>query len=318
MRRVKLQRTTLGGFQPLHPVKTTEQKFKDYIAATRSRETAHTYYTSVHHFEQFLDEQKTSLKQVGESVLQDYVVYLSDKNFSPTSVRLFYIAAKSYLEWCKTHGEVDCQSFARPRLPKAEQKIPFILTPGQLKHYFELSAKLSEPVRTIFLILPYCGLRVAEVCRLRLTDISSETNSRGQRWTVLLVRGKGNKQRVCPVFPVAQSMLQSYLAGWRKRQPFRSNWLFPSARKKQVNHISARSLQFHLLNLGREMNLAQNLSPHVLRRTCFTYLYKRGADITLIAKIAGHKSIDTTVKHYIAVSTTDMLDKLGEKKGKTK
>lgn len=312
MRRPKLERED-GRFLPLYNDKIRVQKFKDYILATRSRYTCFSYTASVRRFEKFLQEKGILLKDADPGLLQDFVVWLSNQDLSPASIHLIYEGVKAYTNWCRDHGEAICQSFSRPKMPSVEKKEPFILKPNELNLYFQGVLKLKEPTKSALLMLPYCGLRVNELCKLKLTDISYEYDKKGNKWVIFNVHGKGKKVRECPLYLDANQIIKKYLSGWRTEvlKTNKTAWLFPSRRgKNKYIHLSARTLQLTLRNIRDDMNLPKQLTPHALRRTCFTYLYRKGVDIAVIARIAGHSSVDTTMKHYIHVSTKDILDKM--------
>ncbi len=307
------ERNEDGTFLPVHKDKIRVQRFKDYILATRSHYTCLSYATSVRRFEKFLEEKEIVLKDAGPGLLQDFIVWLSEQDLSPASIHLIYEGVKAYTNWCRDHGEVICQSFSRPKMPKGEIREPFILQPKELNLYFKGVIKLKEPTRTALLILPYCGLRVSELCKLKLTDVGYEYDEAGVKWIVFDVKGKGDKIRRCPICLEANSIFKKYLEGWRTKvqRTGKPIWLFPSRYgKSKYVHLSPRTLQLTLRNIRDDMNLPKQLTPHALRRTCFTYLYRRGVDITTIARIAGHSSVDTTIKHYIHISTRDILNKM--------
>jgi integrase/recombinase XerD len=308
-----------GKFIPKEAPKIRVDRFREHISAVRSAQTAYTYIAAVRRFEEFLDKNGILLKNAPSSLLDDFVVWMSKNNLSPATIRLTLSGVNSYTAWCRNHDDGGCPKFDEPKTPKIVQKDPFILNSNELFFYFKEVAKLKEPSRTALLIMPYCGLRVTELCRVELNRITSELDKKGKRWTVILVMGKGRKMRHIPLLPQASDMLIKYLNGWRSQQR-KSKWLFPgkdikekAGRKFQrfIDSLSAKTLQAHLRNIRERMKLKSDLTPHVLRKTCFTYLYRQGMSIHTIAKIAGHESIETTMKYYIASSSRETLDELG-------
>ena len=301
-------------FIQVYPLNERASKFKDYIIASRSIATANTYIAAVRKFENFLESKKILLKNAQEGLLEDFVSWLLEQKLNPASIRVTYAAIKTYTDWCRTHEDGGCPIFARPRMPHLEEKMPFVLTTDQLVLYLSEASKIAEPSRTALLLLPYCGLRVSELCKLRAVDIITETDETGERWTVLTVVGKGRKFRHMPIAHKAKPILLSYIRNWRIKHRD-SKWLFPSKSKGKDDkkaHLSAKTLQLHLRNIRERAKLPEELTPHALRRTCFTYLYRSGVPIETIAKIAGHSSVDTTMKHYIAVSTREVLKTLNK------
>ena len=304
-----------GHFLPLKTHKIRVDRFKSYIRSTRSAQTAYSYVAAVRRFETFLDEKGVLLKNAPKGLLDDFVVWLTEKNLSAATIQLVFCGVRSYTEWCRTHDDGGCPEFAMPRLPKGDPPDPFVLSTDQLVLYFSEVSKLLEPSRTALLIVPYCGLRVTELCKQKMGQIGHETFG-GRKWIVFRMVGKGRKPRPVPLPKEAEAILKSYLLNWKAKQPKAKkkevDWLFPGKyqRKGVVTPLSSKTLQAHIRNIRERAGLPKNVTPHALRRTCLTNLYRKGLDIAIIAKIAGHASIETTIKHYIAMSPKDMLEKL--------
>lgn len=270
----------------------------------------HTYLAAVRKFEEFLAEKQLLLKEAPAGVMDDFVVWLSQRNLAPASIEITVRGARDYTKWCRAHGE-ECGDFAIGRLPKPELRIPEVLEEADLAKYFNYAIKLPDPVRTALMILPFCGPRVVELCKLPIDRVLvNYKDSSGKVWKVVFkMHGKGRKERIVPVIPPGDLFLEAYFRAWRVKQP-KSKWLFPGKNFGRDNSLSAKTVQAYLRQMREALHLSDNLTPHMLRRTCFTMLYKKGVDVQTIAWIAGHASTETTMKYYIAVSPQDMLGKL--------
>jgi len=307
-----------GRFLPLQVPKIRVERFKEFVKATRSAQTAYSYVAAVRRFEEFLDEKELRLATAPKGTFDDFLVWLKKKKLSSASIRLFFSGVKVYVDWCRDHEEGGCPELKMPRMPSEDPPDPFVLSTEQLHLYFKEVSKLNEPSRTALLILPFCGLRVSELCKLKRASVGSTIDEAGTSWLVFKLKGKGNKIREAPLFQQAYPILDSYMKDWRGTQP-KSDWLFPGkyADKKNggVTPLSAKTLQAHLRNIREKVNLPKQLTPHALRRTCFTNLHRQGVSIATIAKVAGHSNISTTIKYYIATSTADVLKELSALKG---
>jgi site-specific recombinase XerD len=309
----QVQKDERGRFARKESSKIRVDRYFDYISAIRSAQTSYTYVAAVRRFEEFLDDSKILLSEAPSGLLDDFVVWMSKRKLSPATIKLTLSGVRNYTDWCRKHEKNGCPVFDQPKVPKVEAKTPFILTADQLEQYFREVLKLKEPSRTALLIVPYCGLRVTELCRVELNRISSEEDKHGKRWTLIEVKGKGGKIRKAPLLPQASEILVRYLQGWRANQR-KSKWLFPGKNnaKRFLDSLSPSTLQAHLRNIRQRIKLSEDLTPHILRKTCFTHLYRRGMSIQTIALIAGHESTETTMKYYIASSSKDVLNELGD------
>jgi integrase/recombinase XerD len=132
------------------------------------------------------------------------------------------------------------------------------------------------------------GLRVSELVSLPLNAVTGDRQ-------VLLVKGKGNKERMVPMNEEARAALDNYLAVRITFLPEGngSRWLFPSRSKE--GHVTRRRFAQMLGNLALAANLdPRRVSPHVLRHAFASHLLANGADLRLVQQMLGHADISTT------------------------
>lgn len=182
--------------------------------------------------------------------------------------------------------------FADTLLPKAKgipNKLRDSLTEEELVEYKTECDKCPEPARTILLLLVETGMRIAEICNLRESNITTKMQIKG-----FLFRGKGSKQRFIPLNTKASKLIDEYLENY----PPQNDFLFvgyhgtpikPDAIRKWTRKIQQRN--------DRLKNLSQNLSPHLLRHTFATNSLRGGMDIKTLQTLMGHNSIDTTSRY---------------------
>lgn len=163
------------------------------------------------------------------------------------------------------------------------------------------------------MLLPCCGLRAQELVSLRLDNIHRGVvklqNGKEKQTLYLRVVGKGNKERNVPLMEEGVEILTGYLAGWRRRQ--KGPWLFPSLASDELNglkHIGERMLRKALQKMREPLGM--DFTPHTMRRTYITMLWRRKVDLKTIAAIAGHSNIQTTINHYIVMEPQDALQAL--------
>ena len=171
-----------------------------------------------------------------------------------------------------------------PRLPfgRKPRRIPVVLSRDEVLKLLQCIP--SRKQRMLLTTMYATGMRVGEAVRLRVSDIDS------RRMTILVARGKGNKQRLVPL---SQKLLTELRLFWQThRNPV---WLFPSRRPDQPLTAPApgRTLQRAKLRAG----LKRRFSTHVLRHTFATELLEAGVDLFSIQKILGHRSLSTTATY---------------------
>jgi integrase/recombinase XerD len=173
--------------------------------------------------------------------------------------------------------------------PRRGRHLPSVLTLEQVVRLLESPVGDEAPAlrdRAILEVLYGCGCRVSELCGLDLTDLD-ETEA------MLLLRGKGNKQRLVPVGEPALEAVQRYLLGGRPRLLGRRHEpaIFLNQRGGRLSRVSVWNL---IKKYGRAVGLPGTLSPHTLRHSYATHLLEGGADLRVVQELLGHADISTT------------------------
>jgi len=203
---------------------------------------------------------------------------------------------------------------------KNRKRIPVVMTKKEMRSFFgELSGEKLLMARVQYA----SGLRVSELCRLRVQDLDAE---RGQ----LVVRsGKGNKDRVAPLPLVLKKELDAHLAGVRELfecdlesgdlagvylpealarrhsnagRDWRWQWVWPSREisrdprsgLQRRHHVLPNSYQRMLVAAAKKAGLSKRVSSHTLRHSFATHLLEDGVDIRSVQDLLGHSNIETT------------------------
>lgn len=189
-------------------------------------------------------------------------------------------------------------------LPKAKgrkAKIRHSLTPRQLAVYHAAVDHIDiEPVHTILTLLPMTGLRITEMCGLKIEDVKAH---KGKPY--FHFRGKRDKERIVPLTQTGADVLDAYLA---QEKP--TTWLFPTL--NYGNPISPHGVRRHTRKIAETYPMLEGLSPHVLRHTYATMALRKGVDLKSLQNLLGHESIQTTSR-YLHPSIEDLqgaVDKL--------
>ena len=188
--------------------------------------------------------------------------------------------------------------------PKLEKHLPKFLFES------EMQVILAEPLSDsfsdlrdylIFEILYCTGLRVSELASLKVSLIRESDGK-------LVVRGKGNKERVVFLGESAKKCLQRYLVlrNSRNKLDKSEDALFLSQRDQQ---LSIRGIQYLVSSYLDKLGIYKHISPHVLRHSFATHLLNSGADIRSVQELLGHSSLATT-QVYTHISKQKMREVL--------
>lgn len=190
-------------------------------------------------------------------------------------------------------------------MPQKPQHLPDVLTVDEvdsIEAVIDLSSPEGQRNKAIIETLFSCGLRVSELCSLRMSELYLDDG-------FIRVTGKGSKQRLVPISPKAIKELQLYFA---ERchvdiKPGYEDFVFVSkARKKNLSRI----MVFHMVKVFVELaGIHKEVSPHTFRHSFATSLLEGGANLRAIQAMLGHESISTT-EMYMHIDTTHLREEI--------
>ena len=186
--------------------------------------------------------------------------------------------------------------------PKKEHHLPDILTLDEIDSMIaqlDMSKPESHRNRAIIEMLYGSGLRVSELVNLRLSDIYRQEG-------FMRIIGKGSKQRLVPISPVADQWLQYWLEDRSKLdiKPEYSDIVFLNRYGRQLT----RAMIFTIIKtLAKQADIHKNISPHTLRHSFATHLLQNGADLRIIQQLLGHEDI-TTTEIYTHIEIQDLRE----------
>ena len=175
---------------------------------------------------------------------------------------------------------------------KKPKRVPVVLSREEVLKF--LQCILSRKQRMLLTTMYATGMRVGEAVELKVSDIDS------RRMTILVSRGKGNKQRLVPLSPKLLTELRLF---WQThRNPV---WLFPS--RDPASHLRIASVERMCARARARGGLKRRFNTHALRHTFATELLEAGVDLFSIQKILGHRSLSTTA-HYTHVRRSHLQE----------
>ena len=260
-------------------------KYIDYLQFERklSNNTLKSYQNDLKDFDTYF---RGNLQNVTYKDVQNYLSTIQEKNTRTIShyitvINSFY----TFLVNDNIISKNPCVNIKSPKLPKT---LPTFLTEEEVDKLLDINCITQYDYRNkaMLEILYATGLRISELCNLKITDVDINNS-------LVRVFGKGRKERIIPVSDYALSFLEKYVRFYRNEilREKVSDYLFISNSKTQI------SRQGFFKIIKKECNRAgieKNVSPHVLRHSFATHLLKHGADLRVIQELLGHEDISTT------------------------
>lgn len=253
---------------------------------------------------------RTELPQVTEQDVTEFLAYLArgDKSagrpaLAPTSVTRSLSAVRSFHKFAVGEGALEVDVAKRVAPPKQPSRYPKALSIDEVTRLIESipdddTADVTDlRNRALVEFLYSTGARVSEVTGLDIDDVDRETN-------LVLLRGKGGKERIVPVGSPAMAALDAWLTRGRP------SWvrvnsgpaLFINSLGRRLSRQSAGNT---LAELGERAGLSVKISPHTLRHSFGTHLIEGGADVRVVQELLGHASV-TTTQIYTMITAENM------------
>ena len=265
------------------------------IEKNHSSNTTVSYLSDLKSFEKYLLKRKISFKQVvnKSEVVKQYFRYLSRSKISPSSIKRKFSSLSSYFSYLIDRKIIKRNPLNGVYTPKLAKKLPTVLSVEEIKKIFNQSENTDNELlglrdRCIIELLYSCGLRVSELCELKINNIQFDSN-------VIRFFGKGNKERIIPLTFYAKEWMEKYLYQSRQilsnRKSSEQKYVFLSNNGKRLTRAAIwQSIKKYVNAAG----ITKTVSPHTFRHSFATHLVDGGANLIEIQKLLGHSDISTT------------------------
>jgi integrase/recombinase XerD len=277
--------------------------FEIYLLSERglARNTISSYLGDLNQLISYLAKKKIlSLDQLDVDILRGYLKFLRNKlHNSPNSLSRKVSTLKSFFNFLSQRHNLTNTALLLV-FPKLQKKLPHFLSEQDIEKLLEYAAKDQTNFgirnRVMLMLLYVTGMRISELCDLRLQSINFTEG-------LISVHGKGDKQRMVPVLPELLDLIEhTYL---KQVYPvlvghYHSDYLFPSIYLDRVQNISRQAFWLILKKMAQGAGVSQKLSPHLLRHSLATHLLKKGANLRLLQILLGHERL-ATVQIYTHV-----------------
>lgn len=267
-------------------------RYVAHIALERglAENTRQAYSADVTRFLLWLCEEGVRPECVCLEHLHRFAWSLHDVGISARSTARILSGLRSFYRFLHLDGYIENDPTELLETPKIGKHLPEVLSVNEIDR-IEEAIDLSQPEghrdRAIVEVLYSCGLRVSELCGLRMSDLSLDEG-------YIRVQGKGSKQRLVPIGNRACKELELWFMDRNALPipPEEQDYVFVSIRRKR--HLS-RITVFHWIKIYAERaGISKPISPHTFRHSFATHLLEGGANLRAIQSMLGHESITTT------------------------
>jgi len=281
--------------------------FLDMLAAEQGAgpNTLDAYRRDLTDLSVFLSRSGQGFAGVGTDRLRDYLADLDTRGFKSSSVARRLSAMRHLFRFLLNERVRGDDPAAILSGPKRGRGLPKVLSIADVDRMLTRAKELTQgadasQLQRLRAMRLYCLLEVLYATGLRVSELVSLPRSAArQDARMIVVRGKGNKERLVPLNEASRQAMTDYLAAMETRRPepkkstTASKWLFPSF--GESGHLTRQHFARDLKELAASAGLAPRLvSPHVVRHAFASHLLHNGADLRIVQTLLGHTDISTT------------------------
>ena len=241
-------------------------------------------------------------KRVEPEMIRNYLTRMYDLGREKSSQARALSGIKSFFNFLILNDMIEASPAELIEAPKASRPLPDTLTTAEIDRLIgsiDSSTTKGLRDRAILEVLYSCGLRVSELCELRIGDLFF-----GEGY--IRVTGKGDKQRLVPISAMARERINLYL-DYRKNR-FRDEVLFLNNRGCKLTRVMIFTI---IKQAAQRASIDKKISPHTFRHSFATHLLQGGASIRQVQELLGHENIVTT-EIYTHLNTDHLRETLEE------
>lgn len=283
------------------------REYNGYLRLQRglSANTAEAYRRDVEKLTAWLAAEHTPLREVTYPALEQFTAALFELGIAETTRKRIVSGIKSFFHFLRISDFIAEDPSLLLETPRPGLHLPEVLTLSEIDALIaaiDPDSAEADRNRAIMETLYGCGLRVSELTNLEIGRINFAEG-------FITVLGKGSKERIVPMSPVAAERIQEYLHGSRtevKIKPGEEGILFLNRR----GHRLTRQMIFTIVRrLAEAAGVTKTISPHTMRHSFATHLLEGGANLLSIQQMLGHESVATT-EIYIHLDTSHLREEI--------
>jgi integrase/recombinase XerC len=297
-----------SGSESDRPATAIEKHVADFLHSLTERNaspnTVLAYTKDLRNFLAYVDGER-DWKTIDHVRIRGFLSSLYEKGLSKTSVARNLAALRSLFKWLAREGVVEQNPAALVSTPRLPKKLPRVPTIEEMNTVFEGpmpedATCFPERERMMFELLYGCGIRNAELIGINLDDIRL-TNE------IVLIRGKGKKQRYVPFGDAVKAALAAYLPERQKLLSARRKTSRALLVNMRGGRLTTRSVGRIVKQIAVARGLSPDVHPHTLRHAFGAHMLEEGADLRAIQELLGHERLSTT-QRYTQLTMKHVLD----------
>jgi integrase/recombinase XerD len=280
-------------------METNIREFLDYLIAEKgcSDNTVSAYRNDLTQFHEYVSAPAVGTGEAGWGVvtrdcLINYILYLKEREYASATVARKVAAVKSFCHFLMRTGVLGDDPAADLDSPKVKKRLPQTLSPEDVDRLLAVPAEgggtpKSLRDRALLEVLYATGMRVSELARLTVNDVDLAAGS-------VRCVGKGDKERVMPLYPEAMEAVRAYIEHGRPQllgSDTDQMALFLNPRGEQ---LTRQGLWLIIKRYAKELGIQDRVTPHTLRHSFATHMLNGGAGLREVQKLLGHANISTT------------------------
>jgi integrase/recombinase XerC len=273
------------------------------VARNASAHTVKAYRTDLAEFVKFVGPEE--LREIDHLLIRAFLGQLYERGLGKASVARSLSSIRSFFKWMGRERRIESNPALLVAAPKLPKRLPRVPTMEEMN--LVLDAKMPEEAafaerdRLILELLYGCGIRNSELTGINIEDIHL-----GQG--LILVRGKGKKQRLVPFGEAARMALGDYLPERvRTLEQHRQTAECALLINLRGRRLTTRSVGRIVKAIAVAGGLPSEVHPHTLRHAFGTHMLEEGADLRAIQELLGHERLSTT-QRYTQLTTKQVLD----------
>lgn len=268
------------------------RRYVQYLCLERSysKNTLDAYRRDLQKLLVFYADNHIDYRMVTLEQLDQFAGQLREEGIQARSVARILSGVRSFYRFLTLEKEVDQDPTELLESPQIGKHLPEVLSVEEIDSIINV-IDVSKPEgirdRAIIEVLYGCGLRISELCNLRISQLYLEDK-------YIRVKGKGSKERLVPIEGVAIDRVREWLVtrmGY-KVKPSEEDYVFVSLTRG--SRLSRISLFVYIKDYAERAGIKKNISPHTFRHSFATHLLEGGANLRAIQMMLGHEDISTT------------------------
>ncbi len=296
----------LAGLARAQERRPMEKATDDFLRHLRERNaSAHTikaYTGDLDAFAEYVGGK--SWKAIDHVAIRGFLSHLYDRGLGKTSVARALAAVRALYRWLAQEGLVEqnpAKLVSAPRLPMKLPRVPTIEeVNGVLDGKMPEEASFPARDRLMFELLYGCGVRNSELVGIDLEDIRMGDE-------LILIRGKGKKERYVPFGESVRVALASYMPERQQSLAAKKRTTAALLINQRGGRLTTRSVGRIVKKIAVARGLSSDVHPHTLRHAFGTHMLEEGADLRAIQELLGHERLSTT-QRYTQLSVKHMMN----------